>query len=99
MSTSPVHYVAIPACFFDQTPLVLGSLWLAFGVQPRIPYMMTRKVTVSTFIYSKLPGLVRSRKIKPNVTTKWEGGLEKVPDAIDYLAAGKVSGAKIVFGL
>lgn len=54
---------------------------------------------MSTFIYRKLPGLVRAGKLRPNVITKWEGGFEKVPDAIEYVAAGKVSGAKIVFSL
>ena len=54
---------------------------------------------LSRFIYDKLPGLVKEGKIKPNVITKWEGGLEKVPDAIDHLAEGKVTGEKIVLSL
>lgn len=51
------------------------------------------------FIYNKLPGLVREGGIKPNGVTKWEEGVGKVPDAIGHLAAGKVSGGKLVFGL
>ena len=101
MSTSPARYIVFLTRLTDQlTPLVVSSLWLALGVQAEntIPDDKERE-TVSTFIYRKLPGLVRAGKIKPNVITKWEGGLEKVPDAIEYLAAGKVSGAKIVFSL
>lgn len=96
-------YVTLSArpTFFDRLTLpVVSSLWLALGVpaENTIPDDKEREV-VSTFIYNKLPGLVRERKTRPNAITKWEGGLEKVPGAIEYLAAGKVSGAKIVFSL
>lgn len=73
-------------------------IYSAFGVRDEatVPNDAERR-NLSNFIGNKLPGLVREGKIKPNVITKWEGGLEKVPDAIEYLAAGKVSGEKIVF--
>ena len=75
-------------------------IYTAFGVQGgnTVADDEERK-HLSGFIYDKLPGLVKEGKIKPNVITKWDGGLDRVPDAIEYLAAGKVSGEKIVFSL
>lgn len=75
-------------------------IYTAFGVESEntTPDDEERQ-SLSAFIYNKLPGLVKEGKIKPNVITKWEGGLERVPDAIEHLATGKVSGEKIVFSL
>jgi len=80
--------------------IISTIIYTAFGVQDGniIPNEEERK-SLSTFIYNKLPGLVKEGKIKPNVINKWEGGLEKVPGAIEHLAAGKVSGEKIVLSL
>jgi len=54
--------------------------------------------SLSTFIYNKLP---RRVKIEPNAINDYKVGarVEKVPDAIEHLAAGKVSGEAIVFSL
>ena len=81
-------------------PPVDTLIYTAFGIQDgnTVTDDEERK-HLSGFIYNKLPGLVKEGKIKPNVITKWEGGLDRVPDAIEYLAAGKVSGEKIVFSL
>ena len=84
----------------NSPPLVVTLIYTAFGVQEGdcIPDDEERK-NLSGFIYNKLPGLVKEGKVKPNVITEWEGGLEKVPDAIEHLATEKVSGEKIVFSL
>ena len=86
--------------FRTNPPLVVTIIFTALGVLDEIatPDDEERK-TLSNFVYNKLPGLVKEGKIKPNVITKWEGGIEKVPEAIEYLAAGKVSGEKIVLSL
>ncbi|KZT68234.1 GroES-like protein [Daedalea quercina L-15889] len=47
----------------------------------------------------KLPELVREGKIVPNKTVLWEGGLQAVPDGLQYMREGKVSGEKIVYRL
>ncbi|KAF9648259.1 GroES-like protein [Thelephora ganbajun] len=80
--------------------IIYTLIYTAFGVQDgnTVPDNEERQ-NLSAFIYNKLPGLVKEGKIKPNAITKWEGGLERVPDAIEHLAAGKVSGEKIVFSL
>lgn len=75
-------------------------IYTAFGVRDESTISdEEERQSLSAFIYNKLPGLVKEGKIKPNVITKWEGGLEKVPDGIEHLATGKVSGEKIVFSL
>lgn len=81
-------------------PFTVTIIYSAFGVQGRdsISDEEERK-SLSSFIYNKLPGLVKEGRIKPNVIKRWDGGLEGVPDAIEHLAAGKVSGEKIVLSL
>ena len=83
--------------FSTNSPVLDTLIYTAFGVRDETTTSDDdERQTLSAFIYNKLPGLVKEGKIKPNVITEWEGGLEKVPDAIEYLATGKVSGEKIV---
>jgi len=49
-------------------------------------------------LWNKLPGLVKGG-LKPNVVKKFDGGLENVETALDYLAQGKASGEKVVYTL
>ena len=86
--------------FPTNRPLVVTIIFTALGVLDEIatPDDEERK-TLSNFVYNKLPRLVKEGKIRPNVITRWEGGIEKVPEAIEYLATGKVSGEKIVLSL
>ncbi|KAI0732105.1 GroES-like protein [Fomitopsis betulina] len=48
---------------------------------------------------SKVPALVREKKIRPNKTRLWEGGLQAVSDGLQYMREGKVSAEKIVYRL
>ncbi|KZT00987.1 GroES-like protein [Laetiporus sulphureus 93-53] len=47
----------------------------------------------------KLPGLVKEGKITPNRVHVWEGGLQAVPEGLQYMREGKVSAEKIVYRL
>ena len=47
----------------------------------------------------KLPQLVAERKIIPNKIRFWEGGLDAIPEGLQYLKEGKASAEKIVFTL
>ena len=46
-----------------------------------------------------VPGLVQSEAVKPNPIKLWEGGLEAIPDGLQYMREGKVSAEKIVYRL
>ena len=72
--------------------LVVTLLYTALGVREAntIPDEEECK-NLLVFVYGVLPGLVREGKIKPNVITEWGGGLEKVPDEVEHLAAGRPS--------
>lgn len=53
---------------------------------------------LSKFLWEKLPSLVKGG-LKPNVIKKFDGGLDNVEAALDYLVQGKASGEKIVYSL
>ena len=46
---------------------------------------------------SKTPELIASGKIKPNPVKLFEGGLAAIPEGLQYIKAGKVSGEKICY--
>jgi hypothetical protein len=47
-----------------------------------------------------VPGLIQDGKLKHIPVKKFDGGLERVvSDGFDYIAKGKVSAEKIVFGV
>jgi len=46
--------------------------------------------------YAHLPGLVEEGKIKPQSLKKFEGGMEALGEALDYLKSGKVRREKVV---
>ena len=56
------------------------------------------RAVLSKFLWEKLPGLVKGG-LKPNVIKKFDGGLDNVDAALDYLVQGKASGEKIVYTL
>jgi len=71
-------------------------IYTAYGPAANTKNDEEERATLSTFLWGKLPVLVRGG-LKPNVIKKFEGGLDNVETALDYLAQGKASGEKIVF--
>ena len=47
----------------------------------------------------KLPTLVQDGAIKPLPVKLWEGGLNAIPDGLQYMREGRVSAEKIVYRL
>ena len=45
----------------------------------------------------KLPKFVKDGAVKPLPIKLWEGGLQGVPDGLQYMREGKVSAEKIVY--
>ena len=45
----------------------------------------------------KVPQLVKEGSVKPLPIKLWEGGLEAIPDGLQYMREGKVSAEKIVY--
>lgn len=45
----------------------------------------------------KVPQLVKDGVVKPPAIKLWEGGLEVIPDGLQYMREGKVSAEKIVY--
>ena len=45
----------------------------------------------------KGPQLVKEGSVKPLPIKLWEGGLEAIPDGLQYMREGKVSAEKIVY--
>ena len=45
----------------------------------------------------KLPTLVKDGAVKPLPIKLWEGGLQGVPDGLQYMREGKVSAEKLVY--
>lgn len=48
-------------------------------------------------VLKKLPKLASDRAIKPLPIKFWEGGLQAIPDGLQYMREGKVSAEKIVY--
>lgn len=45
----------------------------------------------------KVPQLVMDGVVKPPAIKLWKGGLEAIPDGLQYMREGKVSAEKIVY--
>lgn len=45
----------------------------------------------------KVPQLVKDGAVKAPAIKLWEGGLEVIPDGLQYMREGKVSAEKIVY--
>lgn len=69
---------------------VLGKS--AWGIQPR-PEDEKRFEEWLQYV----PSLIASGKIRSNPIWSQKGGLEKVPEGLDLLRSGKVSGQKVTF--
>ena len=73
-------------------------IYTAYGPTVNTANKEEERAVLSKFLWEKLPGLVKGG-LKPNVIKKFDGGLDNVEAALDYLVEGKASGEKIVYTL
>jgi len=71
-------------------------IYTAYGPTVNTKNNEEERAVLSKFLWEKLPGLVKGG-LKPNVIKKFDGGLDNVEAALDYLAQGKASGEKITY--
>ncbi|KAI0707838.1 GroES-like protein [Earliella scabrosa] len=69
-----------------------------FGPDTQYPASLEDKAQIVQFL-KKLPQLVLEGAVKPLPVKLWEGGLEAIPDGLQYMREGKVSAEKIVYRL
>jgi len=82
-----------------QPTLIYTSLGRSFSMLGQeYPVIPEDRAHMVAFL-KKVPELVRTKKISPNKTKVWEGGLQAVPDGLQYMREGKVSAEKIVYRL
>jgi len=73
-------------------------IFTAYGPTANTKNNENERAVLSKFLWEKLPDLVKGG-LKPNVIKKFDGGLDNVEAALDYLVQGKASGEKIVYTL
>lgn len=73
-------------------------IYTAYGPTVNTKNNEEERAVLSKFLWEKLPGLV-SGGLKPNMIKKFDGGLDNVGAALDYLVQGKASGEKIVYSI
>lgn len=73
-------------------------IYTAYGPTVNTRNNEEERAVLSQFLWEKLPGLV-SNGLKPNVIKRFDGGLDNVEAALDYLAQGKASGEKVVYSI
>ncbi|KAI0807670.1 GroES-like protein [Fomes fomentarius] len=67
-----------------------------FGPDRHFPASLEDKDQIVQFL-KKFPKLASDRAIKPLPIKFWEGGLQAIPDGLQYMREGKVSAEKIVY--
>jgi len=73
-------------------------IFTAYGPTVNTKNNEEERAVLSKFLWEKLPGLVKGG-LKPNVIKKFDGGLDNVETALDYLVQGKASWEKVVYTL
>ncbi|KAI0723769.1 GroES-like protein [Cerioporus squamosus] len=76
---------------------VLGRAY-DFGPDTHYPASPEDRAQMAEFL-KKLPKLMRDSAVKPLPVKSWDGGLDAIPDGLQYMREGKVSGEKIVYKL
>ena len=61
----------------------------------KFPISLEDRAQLAAFV-KMTPQLVEERKVVPPKIKLWEGGLPAIPEALEYMREGKVSGEKIV---
>lgn len=60
------------------------------------PVLPDDREQMASFL-KKVPQLVKDGVVKPPAIKLWQGGLEAIPDGLQYMREGKVSAEKIVY--
>ncbi|KAI0636517.1 GroES-like protein [Trametes polyzona] len=78
--------------------LIYTALGRAFDFGPgtHFPVIPEDRAQIVEFL-KKVPQLVKDGKVRPPAIKLWEGGLEAIPDGLQYMREGKVSAEKIVY--
>ncbi|KAL1947847.1 hypothetical protein VTO73DRAFT_13571 [Trametes versicolor] len=78
--------------------LIYTALGRAFDFGPTMhfPVFPDDREQMARFL-KKVPRLVKDGVVKPPAIKLWEGGLEAIPDGLQYMREGKVSAEKIVY--
>lgn len=85
---------------FTSDTLIYTALGRTFSLGPQSNYPASQEDHghMANFL-KKVPQLVKEGLIKPNKIRLWEGGLNAIPDGLQYMREGKVSAEKIVYRL
>ncbi|KAH9840991.1 GroES-like protein [Rhodofomes roseus] len=78
--------------------LVYTALGRPFVLGPQAQYAAQPKdrAQIASFL-KKMADLVRDGLVVPNRIKFWEGGMQAIPEGLQYMRDGKVSGEKIVY--
>ncbi|CCM05588.1 uncharacterized protein FIBRA_07816 [Fibroporia radiculosa] len=78
--------------------LIYTALGRTFSLGPNSLYTASSEDRnhMAAFL-KKIPTLVKEGKILPNRIRLWEGGLDGIPEGLQYMREGKVSAEKIVY--
>lgn len=82
----------------DAVTLIYTSLGREFSFGPgnHYPVSSEDRAQMVEFL-KKVPQLVKDGAVKAPAIKLWEGGLEVIPDGLQYMREGKVSAEKIVY--
>ncbi|KAI8982799.1 GroES-like protein [Trametes punicea] len=70
----------------------------SFGPDAHFPARPEDRTHMAQFL-KKIPALVKDGLIKPMPIKRWEGGLEAIPEGLQYMRQGKVHAEKVVYRL
>ncbi|KAH9934278.1 GroES-like protein [Fomitopsis serialis] len=78
--------------------LIYTALGRPFAIGPQAQYAAQPKdrAQIAGF-FKKMPDLVRNGLLVPNRVKLWEGGMRAIPEGLQYMRDGRVSGEKIVY--
>ncbi|KAH9934267.1 GroES-like protein [Fomitopsis serialis] len=78
--------------------MIYTALGRPFSLGPQAKFAAQPKdrAQIANFML-KTPQLVRDGLIVPNRVKLWEGGLQAIPEGLQYMREGKVSGEKVVY--
>ncbi len=83
---------------FRTAVLIYTALGRAFdfGATMHFPVLSEDRGQMVEFL-KKVPQFVKDGAVKSPAIKLWEGGLEAIPDGLQYMREGKVSAEKVVY--